>query len=254
MNFMHSQLLVKKNESTATDLPNGRTLFITRVDNRINETILKQSFKQFGPITKIQMKTVTKASDKNSFKEENLTESTSFAHIVFEKSESLNAVLNFCGKNLVAAKGDVPFKRASLFDMIPSQFYYSDPNLLKKSLDYFMMEYDVKKEKERMEEDQIPDVDEDGFMRVKRGLNLNKGLPHRVELGGSLAVRESDEMIARRKKTEKKERKNKHLDFYRFQLKDRKQQEILQARQQQMQDEKTVDEMRKRRKFIEKDN
>merc|ERR1719284_1979315 len=85
-------LLVKRHEGRTPEEQalNGRTLFVTHLDNFVTEAQLSRSFSSaFGPVEKVELKSVEKKAPKAELRADHVHVYVNFARIVFSEAASL---------------------------------------------------------------------------------------------------------------------------------------------------------------------
>merc|ERR1719162_2436526 len=85
-------LLVKRHagQTPEEQALNGRTLFVTHLDNFVTEAQLSRSFTAaFGAVEKIELKSVEKKAHKAELRADNVHVFVNFARVVFSEAASL---------------------------------------------------------------------------------------------------------------------------------------------------------------------
>ncbi|XP_013389988.1 ribosomal RNA-processing protein 7 homolog A [Lingula anatina] len=223
--------------------PKDRTLFILNLPPYCNEECLKRLFSDCGKIENIhiQQKPSSSAPEvKNRFfKSAKDIEGFRVAYIVFHTPAAVKKAKQF--------KFDPP--RILSTDESPvltgmkkwcQEYKASLPNVhaLQKEIDAYMEEFDKKIQEEAAqakEEEGVPD--DEGWVTVTRH-SKNKGVP-RTEA--------QEKRVTQR---EKKKRKEKELlNFYAFQVRESKMEQIAKLRQKFEEDKQKISLMRASRKF-----
>ncbi|RDW81935.1 hypothetical protein BP6252_03047 [Coleophoma cylindrospora] len=175
-----------------------------------------------------------------------LHKSGSTAVAVFADEKSAEAVLKAIKKLHKSGKGAFPVWGEGLTEKVPKlgshrylthhKMQYPDPDLLRASVDAYMMEFNRKEEEASQKAKRMRNVpDEDGFVTVTRG-------------GRSGPARRDDAETKRLELEEKEEKKRKEMgDFYRFQLRERRKEEQGELVKRFEEDRKRVDAMKEKR-------
>mmetsp|Transcript_20386 Transcript_20386/g.37092 ORF Transcript_20386/g.37092 Transcript_20386/m.37092 type:complete len:332 (+) Transcript_20386:41-1036(+) len=240
-----------------------RTLFVTHLDAFVTETQLKRTFAEaFGAVERIEYKVAEKKPQKVELKADKVSLQVIYARIVFVATSSLE-------KALAAATGQIagavlPSCGSKLKETLKShRELYKDPATLRKEVDAWMANWDETQE-QRAREARENAVDEDGFTKVISGVNRSAdGLVIRAAkkpslptgafaepINGGDALKDPMEDAAERRGTGTRLRRRKRTtrelpDFYRFQLREHKKQELIDHRKRKAVDAEKVAEMRK---------
>lgn len=258
-------LLVKRHEGRTPEEQalNGRTLFVTHLDNFVTEAQLSRTFAgAFGPVEKVELKSVEKKAPKAELRADHVHVYVNFARIVFAEAASLE-------KALAAASGRIA--GTAVLPLPPSEFKeqlktgkapYRDAAELKREVDTWMAKYDAEEEEKKRLARESAVVDEDGFTKVVSGITRStddrgEHFAIRATRGPSLKTGAFAEGPATAV-VGKKKKKNKELpDFYRFQMREQKRQEISDHRKRKVEDQEKVYRLKKKQKvrtaaFVEK--
>lgn len=249
-------LLVKRHEGRTPEeqAANGRTLFVTHLDNFVTEAQLTRSFgSAFGAVERVELKSVEKRAPKADLRKDNVHMYVNFARVIFCEEESLQKALA-AASGRIAGSAVLPLPPSELKEQIKiAKSFYRDPAELKREVDAWMAKHDEREEeKKRLARETM--VDEDGFTKVISGLTkTSEGFAIRSASRPSLKTGAFAEPIAG--KTEPavapgaKKKKNKEMpDFYRFQMREQKRQEIIDHRKRQAEDVEKVYRLKKKQK------
>jgi len=269
---------------TSASLPADRTLFVALLDPFVTEAALERCFSAFGDVESVRVKLTDKGSKGTLGKEEDGRSVALLAHIVFEEPQGVQAVLanaTHCSSDDREGGGQVPhdhemvvlgLPESSVAGWIVSAFAaYRDPRSLQKEVDTYMDEYDIQKEAERLMQNGDETItDEEGFTLVRgRSVKAPDGtVIHKakssapqpaVGRGGSLFQRALGPTASATsgegsrksavKKRKKRERREEAMDFYRFQMREKRRTELADARRQKEADVSKIEGMRKAKRF-----
>ncbi|CAJ1451952.1 unnamed protein product [Effrenium voratum] len=244
-------LLVKKNETRdpAEKEKAQRTLFVTHLDTFATEAQLQKAFAAFGPVEKVDLKCVEKKAPKAEQRADHVKQHVVFAHITFKEVQSLQKALQSADGKICHAVLPAP---ASLLKerLRARKTAYPDPVQLRREIDEWMANYDEKQEeKKRLARES--QVDEDGFTKVVSGITRTadgltiRGAKREAPKTGAFA-----EAIQAKAKVPAKKKKTKEMpDFYRFQLREKRREEIIDHRKRKAKDLETVKQMKKAKRF-----
>eukprot|EP01117_Protostelium_nocturnum_P010938 TRINITY_DN3957_c0_g1_i1.p1 TRINITY_DN3957_c0_g1~~TRINITY_DN3957_c0_g1_i1.p1 ORF type:complete len:244 (-),score=96.68 TRINITY_DN3957_c0_g1_i1:153-884(-) len=211
-------------------MPEDRTLFILNAPS--SDKVITSCLEKVGNIEKI-----IRTNVKN------------FAHVIFENEEDLQSALQLDSYNISSSTREIANQEAkaqsSGLSKWTKSFVESRPEHedLLLEVDEFMNNYDLEKKAEEEEEDKdfgIPD--EDGFVSVSRKggqKTLRMGRHHISVFKTPLPM---EEIIKKQKKLE-------YVDFYKFQQREQKREQLSQLREKFEEDKKKISEMRASRRF-----
>lgn len=238
-------VLAKKHASRNDDgLPEGRTLFLTSLDDFLTESVLKKALDVFGKVETITLKRTVRVNKKNE------REVLVLAHIVFKNHGVVDKVLSEealdgeCVLGLPAGGRKLWAKQAAAKVREPSE--------LQAEVDRWMEEYE-RQEAEEARRAAEPEVDDDGFTKVKgpvtrfgnddEGLYVRSFKPPQVSTGAF--------SIDSQAQDGKKKKKVLPLadDFYKFQWTMKKREEVRDQLVQKRKDVEAVESMRRAKKF-----
>lgn len=257
-------LLVKRHEARGAEageeekVSAPRTLFATHLDGYATEAQLLKCFGDgFGPVEKVVMKAVEKKAAHASLRADGVVSHVNFARVIFKEKASLEKALAAAtGKLVTSAVLPLP---GSLFKerLKHNKSIYRDPAEFRKEVDTWMAAYDARcaeSAKKAREEA----VDDDGFTKVVSGITRTEdGTTIRAAKRPGLSVGAFSEPVAggaqeadaAQSKSKKKGKNSVKLDFYRFQQRERKRDEVIDHRKRKAEDVEKVDRMRKAFKF-----
>lgn len=252
-------LLVKRHvprdaeEKEAAD----RTLFVTHVDGFITEAQMLRCFTTgFGPVEKVEIKSVEKKAPRLEQRLDSVQTYVNFARVVFTEAATLQKALDAATGRLVG-NTVLPLPSGQLKERLRAQKeMYQDPAQLRQEVDAWMANYDEREEEKRRLAREAAAVDDDGFVKVVSGTTRTPdGVTMRaakrpgVKTGafsepikGAPAATIDDEGL-------RKKRSKEMPDFYKFQLREKRRQEIIDHRKRTAKDMETVERMRKKKKF-----
>eukprot|EP00439_Symbiodinium_sp_Y106_P060430 s262_g8.t3 len=209
-----------------------RTLFATHLDAFTTESQIRQCFSSFGPVEKVELKCVEKRAPKAEQRADHVRLHVVFARVVFKEVHVLRKALD-AATGLISA--------------------HTDPARLRQEIDDWMAQYDEREEeKKRLAKE--TQVDDDGFTKVVSGITRTPdGLTIRGARRPSLktgAFGESTEQTAAPTGKKMKSKKSKEMpDFYRFQLREKRRDELIDHRKRNRKDLETVKQMKKAKRF-----
>ncbi|KAI8969744.1 ribosomal RNA-processing protein 7-domain-containing protein [Pilobolus umbonatus] len=159
------------------------------------------------------------------------------AHIVFKKEEAVDKALNM-KRSIKQWPRDTEQDQPLGFDRyeLIQKLSRPDPFQLKQELDLFMKKFkedEFKKEKEKVE--RMNKMDEDGFTVVVRHKNMKSS-------DGSISVGAAAENSQPKKKKEL-------VNFYRFQMRQKKEEELVELRKRFEEDKVKIARLKQTRKF-----
>lgn len=250
-------LLVKRHnvlESAETGTAD-RTLFVTHLDNFVTDAQLLKCFMSgFGPVEKVELKSVEKKALRAGQRADHIHIHVNFARIIFKDAASLEKAIGAAtGKTFGTTI--LPPPVGQLKEQLQmGRDLYRDPVELRREVDEWMVNYDELEEekKKRMRENT---VDDDGFTKVVSGITrTSDGVVIRAAKRpsantGAFAepIKGAQDPAAREWSTKK--RVYEHPDFYRFQLRENRRQELVGHRKQNEVDMEKVLHLRKAKRF-----
>ncbi|KAJ3238335.1 Ribosomal RNA-processing protein 7 [Chytriomyces hyalinus] len=211
-----------------------RTLFVANLPSDASEAHLRRLFRRCGAIDSVVFSTPSKGSTRKSL-----------CHVRFADSESIVRCLEMRKRRRVwsdevdAESTDEPVHKAPIgLEKWVQGFIAAHPPLasLEAQVNSYMQQYDEMNDSRLRELDRRRnEPDEDGFILVggapKPKLGDN-GLP--VSAGGN-----------RKKRFKKAE----HVDFYRFQMRESKRNQLAELRKKFEEDKKRIEKLKESRKF-----
>jgi ribosomal RNA-processing protein 7 len=250
-------LLVKRHEGRSAEeqAANGRTLFVTHLDNFVTEAQLTRSFAAaFGAVERVELKSVEKRAPKAELRADNVHFYVNFARVIFCEEDSLQKALAASSGRIVGS-AVLPLPPSELKEQLKiTKSFYRDPVELKREVDAWMAQHDKREEeKKRLARESM--VDEDGFTKVISGLTkTSEGFSIRSASRPGLKTGAFAEPIAGKSDLNPapgvKKKKNKEMpDFYRFQMREQKRQEIIDHRKRQVEDVEKVYRLKKKQKI-----
>merc|ERR1719487_555333 len=225
-------ILAKKHVKTKDDsLPTERTLFITSLDEFQTEASLKKAFEAFGKVEAVHLKKIEKAGA-----------IVVLAHVIFVQKGVADKVLkdgfSECSLNIPTA-GRKKWQTEAAKKV-------RDPEKLQIEIDQWMASYDAS---EAAKNEDTPEVDEDGFTIVKaaggtEGNHTIKSFRQRGINTGAFDLGK-DEFETKKNKRMPKEKE----DFYRFQFRAKRAEEVKSHRETRKRDLASVADLTKTKKF-----
>lgn len=257
-------LLVKRHEARGPEAgaeekaTAGRTLFCTHLDGYITETQLLKCFGDgFGAVEKVELKAVEKKGSHASLRADGVVSHVNFARVVFKERASLDKALAAATGKLVAS-AVLPLPGSIFKERLKrNKSIYREPAEFRREVDAWMAAYDARcaeSAKKAREEA----VDDDGFTKVVSGITrTDDGTSIRMAKRPGLSTGTFSEPVAggapdtvlSKSQKKKKARNSVKLDFYRFQQRERKRDEVIDHRKRKADDTEKVDRMRKAFKF-----
>lgn len=226
------------------DKPQGKTLFVINIPPYVHQKDLEFAFADAGPIEAVIMQesvvrdpTATGETDDSASKHFSTNEQIhrfKAAYVIFKQTKYLKVALQKTEASLIDAddgilKTGIEKWKAEHKDRI------CDESLLQAEVNSFMVAFEEREEEERQEA-RKPEVDEDGWVTVKRGKNA--GFEQKESILKAL-----EEKMANDKK--RKEFKN----FYTFQFRDSKHKHIISLRKKFEQDKIKIEALKRARRF-----
>ncbi|KAI9277058.1 ribosomal RNA-processing protein 7-domain-containing protein [Phascolomyces articulosus] len=255
-------IYMKKHETriTADTDSNDRSLFVLNLPVDTTDSHLQELFQTYGQIDHVQYpgnklsiqeddsahkkkkKYRTKKQQQQDQEEEQqqkavylrrIFESGSFAHIVFKSKEDLDRVLDMPHQE---KKWKAETKQQPLgFKRYIREYNIERPDhdQLQQQVNAFMLKFTASEyEKEREAQERMNKMDEDGFTVVTR---VKKGIASATP---TTPIEQP-----------KKKKMGDLVDFYRFQLRQKKQNELQQLRERFEQDKQKIEQQKQARRF-----
>lgn len=260
--------LVKRHE-VRSSLPQDqadakRTLFVTHVDNFVTEAQLQRCFSAaFGLVEQVVLKSVEKRAARSELRADGVCSRVNFAHVVFKEAACVDKALD-AATGRIASSLVLPPPAELRERLRGNRDAYRDPIELRREVDTFMAEYDEREEEKRRIARETA-VDDDGFTKVVSGITRTAdGLAIRaakrpdpktgafaepiknLQVSSGLV---SDSVGGVGEGSRKKKKKREQVDFYRFQLREKKLLEIVDHRKRKAEDTEKVEYMKKKNKF-----
>lgn len=233
------------------DKPAGKTLFVLNIPPYVHEKELRLIFADAGPIDSVILKENAVAalqspeanqaalpvekSNSKYFNPNKPIDKFKIGYIVFKSTKSLKLALQKTEARLYDDNNESMLQTGIAKWTAEHLNSITDEAELEADVTAYMKAFEVKEEEERLET-RKPEVDEDGWVTVKRGKNA--GFEQKESVLKAL-----EEKIASDKK--RKEFKN----FYTFQLRESKQKHIYSLRRKFEQDKLKIDALKKARRF-----
>uniref|UniRef100_A0A182LVP4 RRM domain-containing protein n=1 Tax=Anopheles culicifacies TaxID=139723 RepID=A0A182LVP4_9DIPT len=231
------QLFVKENASKATckQKPAGRTLYVLNVPPYATEEALRHAFSAAGDVERVVLQ--EKPSNKESAPFEIMAKHVfcfKVAYVVFAKPDALKKFLRTKNINPLDSEEHpmligLPKWTKAHRERIP------DPAALQQEIDEYMETYDKKIEEQKAKESNNA-ADEDGWVTVSK---KNSG----VFLQKEMVVKKLEKKIENDRST--KELKN----FYTFQIRESKKDDIISLRKKYDRDLKKMEQIKKAKRF-----
>uniref|UniRef100_A0A182VZG1 RRM domain-containing protein n=1 Tax=Anopheles minimus TaxID=112268 RepID=A0A182VZG1_9DIPT len=231
------QLFVKENASKATckQKPAGRTLYVLNVPPYATEQALRHAFSAAGDVERVVLQ--EKPSSKESAPIEVIGKHMfcfKVAYVVFAKPDSLKKLLRKKKINSLHTEDSplltgVPKWTKAYQERIP------DPTVLQQEIDEYMESYDKKIEEQKAKESNNA-ADADGWVTVSK---KNSGVFSQKEV----VVKKLEKKLDNDRTT--KELKN----FYTFQIRESKKDDIISLRKKYDRDLKKMEQIKKAKRF-----
>lgn len=260
--------LVKRHEARdpADREEAAKTLFITHLDAFVTEAQLSRCFGAgFGPVERVVLKSVEKRAPKAELRADGVKVHVVFARVIFREASSVERALE-AATGRIAGALVLPPPPAEFKERLKAgkEGFYRDAGELRREVDAFMAAYDEREnEKRRIARETA--VDDDGFTKVVSGITRTAdGLSIRAAKRPDLktgafaeplkSVQASTgpggESIGNPGEGPRKKKKIREMpDFYRFQMREQKRQEIVDHRKRKAEDTEKVEYMKKKKKF-----
>lgn len=223
----------KDNDS---DYPAGRTLFVADVPPEFTEATFKHMLKGFGKVERVRISTRADQRHQNMLVrriyalEPHADERTLFAHIVLKESDTLRRLL---AVNEAAAplSAQHPAPQGIQKWLDEHQKRYEDPGTLQEEVDKAIADYEAAEEKRRKQRDLArTTTDEEGWTTVAYG-------------------RRRGEVEGEDGEHKKKKKDQQMLNFYRWQQREARRDQIAELRRKFEEDKQKIALMRQTRKF-----
>jgi ribosomal RNA-processing protein 7 len=210
-------LYVKPNESKQFDLPKGKTLFMLNIPMDATEDTIRYLFRNQGIIERIKFS--------------NQKHPGCACHVVFADAESITSVLEMeTGEWQSGTQGTEKYL---------GEISAPDIDSLKEKVDEAMELFENQEMEKKMQERNRNLIDDDGFILVTK----SKRKSHVDGSGTAIHAISKDD-------AEKPKPKEKGLvDFYRFQMREKKRNELAELRKKFEQDKKKIVLMKQQRRF-----
>ncbi|CAO3648926.1 unnamed protein product [Cunninghamella echinulata] len=178
-----------------------------------------------------------------------LLHSGSKAHIVFDQTKTLDSVMEM---KKIIRHWTIDEEETSATPLQPLGFQRyllsfqlsrPDPELLQTQVDAYMLKFkenEYQKERELLE--RMNKMDEDGFVVVSRHKK-------KKNTDGDIHVTATSAAVAVNDQSLKPKKKRELVDFYRFQLREKKQNELLELRKRFEEDKRKIEKLKQSRKF-----
>ncbi|KAI9307026.1 ribosomal RNA-processing protein 7-domain-containing protein [Cunninghamella echinulata] len=178
-----------------------------------------------------------------------LLHSGSKAHIVFDQTKTLDSVMEM---KKIVRHWTIDQEEPSATPLQPLGFQRyllsfqlsrPDPELLQTQVDAYMLKFkenEYQKERELLE--RMNKMDEDGFVVVSRHKK-------KKNTDGDIHVTATSAAVAANDQALKPKKKRELVDFYRFQLREKKQNELLELRKRFEEDKRKIEKLKQSRKF-----
>jgi len=264
-------LLVKRHEARepAEREPASRTLFVTHIDNFASEAQLAKCFAAgFGAVEKVELKSVVKKAPKAEQRADGVKLHVNFARVVFKEASSVDRAMD-AATGRISGTAVLPSPPAELKESMKlgGVAQYRDAGELRREVDEWMASYD-QSEEDRKRAAKAEAVDDDGFTKVVSGITRSADGDGNVV--AIRAARRPDPKTGAFSEPIKgfqsqnlildtdydghdnngKKKKTKEMpDFYRFQQREKKRNELLDHRKRKADDEEKVEYMLKKKKF-----
>lgn len=253
-------LLVKRHEGRTPEEKEvaGRTLFVTHVDNFVTEEQLQSCFgNAFGSVEKVELKSVEKKAAKAEQRADLVRAHVNFARVVFRAEASVKKALD-AANGRIAGAAVLPLPTSVLKERLKAhRTMYRDAAELREEIDTWMASHDESLEEKRKLLREEGAVDEDGFIKVVSGVTKsNDGFTIRSAKRSTIQTGAFHEPIKGARdpdvqgdKRKRKKKAKERPDFYRFQQRDKRRQEIMGHRKRVVEDAEKVDRMRSTKRF-----
>lgn len=223
--------------------PPDKTIFIVGVPPFATEEMFSEMFSQFGKVKSVYFHSnpdpgTPLVNDSTYFNDYPEIKGYRVAYVVFEKSSSVEMVMNIEPEEkliLMAEESTVPFGLPKWCKDYNNRLI--NPEEIQKEIDEYMAKYDkiVEEEESRLKEAAEPD--EEGWITVTKKARKP-----------AFARKESvHKKIMKKEKI--KSKKKQLLNFYRFQIRESKMNQLVKLREKFEEDKKKIEQMKQSRKF-----
>ena len=224
---------------SAVELPDGKTLYVLNVPPYVQEEHLKFGFAVAGEVQEVILAdkegNITKESNGSKYFKDKFNKHTfKSAFILFKSTRALrtalqmNEVLLYQNNTSILTTGIEKWSKEYL-ERIPNEAE------INAEVENYMTLYEPK-EVEQREQEKQQEVDDEGWVTVKKGKNAG------FEQKESILKKLEDKILEGKKKKQ-------HTNFYTFQIRESKQQHIVSLRKRFEDDKRKIDTMKKARRF-----
>ncbi|KAL1399139.1 hypothetical protein pipiens_008443 [Culex pipiens pipiens] len=227
------RILVKENESRMINRlkPAGRTLFVLNVPPYATAASLAQAFSVAGPVASVLLQ--EKPSEEPE--KEDAGHKFKVAYVVFEKASSARKVLDKkCSLRALNEDGQL----VTGMDKWRREFEQDVPNPveLQREIDEYMAGYDREVQKQKKVEEEGGEADDEGWVTVTKA-SVN-----------TFTQREAT--ISKMEEKMSKDRRQKELkNFYTFQIRESKKNDIVSLRKKYDRDLQKMEQIKKTKRF-----
>lgn len=243
----------------------GRTLFVTHIDSFVTEAQLSRCFAAFGLVEQVILKSVEKRAPKAELRADGVLLHVTFARVIFKEAASVEKALE-AATGRIAGTLVLPPPPAEFRERLKAgkEGHYREPAALRREVDAFMAAYDEREDEKRRIARETA-VDDDGFTKVVSGLTRTAdGMTIRAAKRPDLKTGAFSEPIKSVVATtgpggenigtpgegpRKKKKQREQPDFYKFQVRQQKFEEIVDHRKRKAEDTEKVEYMKKKKKF-----
>jgi len=230
---------------------------VSHLDNFITEAQLSRSFGNFGPVEKVELKSTEKRAPKVEQRADHVRLHVNYARIIFQDAASLDKALE-AANGRIASAAVLSLPGGTLKEQMKAdKALYRDAAELRHEIDEWMAAYDAREDEKRRQLRESAMVDDDGFQKVVSGITRTAdGFAIRSAKRPSLRTGAFAEPISGsapdsaegdRRKKKKKDRER--PDFYKFQQREQRRNEIIDVRKRKAEDAEKVERMRKTKRF-----
>lgn len=240
---MKRKIFVQEHSSRkeGRDKPAGKTLFVVNVPPYVHEKELLFAYGKVGPVDSVVIvasgadDTVRDSAPSKYFNASKPQDKFKMAYVVFKSTKSLQKALRtdsidfIDGEKSILETGILRWKNE--YDNS-----FVDEKQLLSEVSAYMDAFELK-EKAARDDAKKTEVDEDGWITVKRG-----------KIGGGFEQKESV-IKALEEKIEKGKAKKQFKNFYTFQIRESKQKHIVSLRRRFQEDKLKIEALKKSRRF-----